>query len=188
MRLAPVRALTVAFLLALAARPATAQTDSNLSRVLAGLLTKGVTLAAPATAGAPDHEAHFLSLDPGNPNGPVTAATYPLADQFNAALVGSLATFPLGSSSGGFVFEGDPALGDFRPASRSFGPTFAERALTSGKGNFNFGLTFQNASFSSFEGKPLDNGSINFYIHHPDCCGTHGGAPDPFFEADLVRE
>lgn len=171
-------------LLGLSLQPAIANaqttTSGNLSDLLPKLLTSGVTLAPPDVPGVPSHEAHFLpaSTDP----------IFALTGQFNNALVASLSTFPLGSSSGGFVFEGDPALGDYRPASRSFGPTFAERALTSGKGNFNFGLTFQNASFSSFEGKPLDNGSINFYIHHTDCCGTHGGAPDPFFEADLVRE
>jgi hypothetical protein len=174
-------------LLGFCLRPATAHAQSsssqntgNLSDLLPKLLTSGVTLAPPDVPGVPSHQAHFLPA----PNDPIFALT----SQFNNALVASLSTFPLGSSSGGFVFEGDPALGDYRPASRSFGPTFAERALTSGKGNFNFGLSFQNASFNSFEGKNLDDGSINFFIHHTDCCGTIGGTPDPFFEADLVRE
>jgi hypothetical protein len=188
MRLAPARVLAVACVSVLAARPVAAQTDSNLSSVLIGLLTKGVTLAAPATAGAPDHEAHFLATDPNNPNGTVASATYPLASTFNSILVGSLATFPLGSSSGGFVFEGDPALGDFRPASRSFGPTFAERALTSGKGNFNLGLTFQRASYSTFEGKNLDDGSIVFFLHHNECCAPRGVYPLPALESDLIQE
>ena len=192
MRPAPARVLAAAFVALLAARPAAAQTtsssNSNLSNVLIGLLTKGVTLAAPATQGAPDHEAHFLALDANNPNGTVSQATYPLADQFNSILVGSLATFPLGSSSGGFVFEGDPALGDFKPASRSFGPTFGERALTSGRGNFNLGLTFQRASYSSFEGKSLDDGSIAFFLHHNDCCPPRGTYPLPSLESDLIQE
>jgi hypothetical protein len=192
MRPAPARVLAVAFVAVLAARPAAAQSTSNnksnLSNVLIGLLTDGVTLAAPATQGAPDHEAHFLALDANNPNGTVSQATYPLAAQFNSILVGSLATFPLGSSSGGFVFEGDPALGDFKPASRSFGPTFGERALTSGKGNFNVGLNFQRASYSSFEGKNLDDGSLVFFLHHNDCCPPRGTYPLPSLESDLIQE
>jgi hypothetical protein len=173
--------LTV-MLTGVAVRPAAAQSSSSnsgsLSDLLPRLLTSGVTLAPPDVPGVPSHEAHFLpsSTDP----------IFTLTSQFNNALVASLAAFPLGSSSGGFVFEGDPAVGDFRPASRSFGPTFAERALTSGKGNFNFGLTFQNASFDSFEGKGLDSGSIKFYIHHQG--STDPGGPTNFFQSDLVRE
>jgi Putative MetA-pathway of phenol degradation len=168
------------FCLRPAAARAQTSTSSGLSDLLPHLLTSGVTLAPPDVPGVVSHVAHFQPAS----NDPIFALT----GQFNNALVASLASFPLGSSSGGFVFEGDPALGDFRPASKSFGPTFAERALTSGKGNFNFGVTFQAASFDSFEGKPLDDGSIKFFIRHTDCCGTMGDGPDPFFEADLVRE
>jgi hypothetical protein len=180
---AAVRVSVFVVLTGLSIRPAAAQTTStsgSLSDLLPHLLTSGVTLAPPDVPGVPSHSAHFLPA----PNDPI----FSLTSQFNNALVASLAAFPLGSSSGGFVFEGDPALGDFRPASRSFGPTFAERALTSGKGNFNFGVTFQSASFDTFESKHLDDGSIKFFIHHTDCCGTIGPTPDPFFEADLVRE
>ena len=112
-----------------------------------------------------------------------------MPNQFNGALLASLTTFPLGSSSGGFVFEGDPALGDFRPASRSYGPTFAERALTSGRGNFNFGFTFQHARYDSFEGKDLESAGPKFYLQHIDCCGPMDSAsfPNPAFEGDLVE-
>jgi hypothetical protein len=179
-----VRILGILVLSGICIRPAAAQSQSTnsgtLSDLLPNLLTSGVTLAPPSVPGVMSHSAHFQPAS----NDPIFALT----KQFNNALVASLATFPLGSSSGGFVFEGDPALGDFRPASRSFGPTFAERALTSGKGNFNLGVTFQSASFNSFEGKNLDDGSIKFFIRHTDCCGITGGGPDPFFEADLVRE
>jgi hypothetical protein len=175
-------AVTIA-LVGAGVRPAAAQSSSTnnsgtLSDLLSRLLTSGVTLAPPNVPGVMSHEAHFLPS--------ATDPIFSLTSQFNNALIASLASFPLGSSSGGFVFEGDPALGDFRPASRSFGPTFAERALTSGKGNFNFGLTFQSASFDSFEGKNLDDGSIKFFIRHQGCCDA-GGATQ-FFQGDLVRE
>ena len=116
--------------------------------------------AAESAPGFPTHEAHFLPTSTDN--------IYLVPNQFNGALLASLTTFPLGSSSGGFVFEGDPALGDFRPASRSYGPTFAERALTSGRGNFNFGFTFQAARYDSFEGKDLESDGPKFYLQHID--------------------
>jgi hypothetical protein len=187
MRPATLRISGIVFIVALAAvRPAAAQNSSSLSDLLPELISRGVTLAPP-TSGV-NHAAHFSPSD--NPNDPLTQQVNALSSNLNRAILASLATFPLGSSSGGFVFEGDPAVGDFRPASRSFGPTFAERAFTSGKGNFNFGVTFQHASFDTFEGKALDDGSINFYLRHTNCCpaGAPDGFPNPAFEADLLRE
>jgi hypothetical protein len=180
-----IRVYTLVFLALLAAQSATAQSTS-LSGLLPDLLTRGVTLAPP-TSGV-NHEAHFEPS--ANPNDPLFAQVTQLSSQLNSALLASLATFPLGSSSGGFVFEGDPALGDFRPASKSFGPTFAERAFTSGKGNFNLGVSFHRSSFDAFEGKNLDDGSISFFLRHTNCCpaGAPDGFPNPAFEADLVRE
>jgi hypothetical protein len=155
--------------------------DDHLSELLPNLLRRTVTLAPPSTPGFPTHEAHFLPTERDN--------IYLVPNQFNGALLASLTTFPLGSSSGGFVFEGDPALGDFRPASRSFGPTFAERALTSGRGNINFGFTFQHARYESFEGKDLETDGPKFYLQHIDCCGPTDAAsfPNPAFEGDLVE-
>jgi hypothetical protein len=187
MRPATLRICGFVLVTALAAgRPAFAQDSSSLSDLLPELLKRGVTLAPPASG--VNHEAHFQPL--ANPSDPLTQQVTELSNNLNRAILASLATFPLGSSSGGFVFEGDPAVGDFRPASRSFGPTFAERAFTSGKGNFNFGVTFQAASFDTFEGKNLDDGSIKFYLRHTNCCpaGAPDGFPNPAFEADLLRE
>ena len=107
-----------------------------------------------------------------------------LPTQFNGALVTALTTFPVGSSSGGFVFEGDPTVGDFRPASRTYGPSFAERALTAGRGTFSFGMNYQTARFDKFEGKTLDDGSIKFYLKHINVAGP---GVDLFFEGDLVE-
>lgn len=166
---------------ALAAPGFAQSSEGNLADLLPDLLRSTVTLAPPNTPGFPSHEAHFLPTERDN--------IYLVPNQFNGALLASLTTFPLGSSSGGFVFEGDPALGDFRPASRSFGPTFAERALTSGRGNFNFGFTFQAARYDSFEGKDLESAGPKFYLQHIDCCGPMDPAsfPNPAFEGDLVE-
>src|SRR5262249_38315184 len=99
--------------------------------------------------------------------------------------------FPIGSSSGGFVFNFDPGTGLFTPASQSFGPGFAERALTNGKGRFGFGLNYQSLSFKSYEGVDLKNGQLQYVLQHNDCCAVAGNAlpdpDDPFFEGDLVE-
>jgi hypothetical protein len=160
------------------AAPGYAQSEGNLADLLPDLLRTTVKLAPPSVPGFPTHEAHFLPTETDN--------IYVVPNQFNGALLASLTTFPLGSSSGGFVFEGDPALGDFRPASRSFGPTFAERALTSGRGNFNFGFTFQAARYQSFEGKDLESDGPKFYLQHIDSANP-GAFPDPAYEGDLVE-
>jgi pimeloyl-ACP methyl ester carboxylesterase len=160
---------------------AAAAPAQSLSELLPDLLRSTVVLAPPPPAsGFPSHEAHFLPT--------ATDNIYQVPTQFNGALVNSLNTFPIGSSSGGFVFEGDPSVGDFRPASRSYGPSFAERALTAGRGTFSFGLNFQTANFSKFDGKNLDDGSIKFYLRHIDTPGSNPGpTPDPFFEGDLIE-
>jgi Putative MetA-pathway of phenol degradation len=179
--LSRVRVVAFTFLMGTAlAAPGFAQSsdDDHLSELLPNLLRRTVTLAPPNQPGFPTHEAHFLPTERDN--------IYLVPNQFNGALLASLTTFPLGSSSGGFVFEGDPALGDFRPASRSFGPTFAERAMTSGRGNFNFGFTFQAARYQSFEGKDLESDGPKFYLQHIDSANP-GSFPDPAYEGDLVE-
>ena len=55
------------------------------------------------------------------------------------AISSQLSSFPLGSSAGGFSWTFDPALGTFNRVSDSFGPVFAERALTVGRGRINLG-------------------------------------------------
>ena len=51
----------------------------------------------------------------------------------------------------GFAYTTDPATGEIRLAAATFGPVYAERALTIGKRRFDFGLSFQPTSFDSFE-------------------------------------
>jgi hypothetical protein len=48
----------------------------------------------------------------------------------NNLLAAQLSSFPLGSSAGGFTSTFEPVTGTFSRASDSFGPIFAERALT----------------------------------------------------------
>ena len=149
----------------------------DLSVILPTLLQRSVTLAGNPNP-APGQISHAGHFEP-------SASGLELPTQMNAALVTALTTFPIGSSSGGFVFEGDPTVGDFRPASRTYGSSFAERALTAGKGTFSFGMHFQAARFDKFEGETLDDGSIKFYLTHEDVAPN--GALNPFFEGDLIQ-
>lgn len=141
-----------------------------LSEVLVRLIQSDIFLAPPG-AGAPSHEAHFV----------------PGEDQqltpflFNQAIASQLATYPLGSSSGGFTYTFDSSLGTYARSTNSFGPSFAERALTIGRRRWNTGASYQHASYKSFEGKDLDDGSIKFYLTHAPCCNN------AFFEGDLIE-
>ena len=168
--------------------PAGAQ---SLSELLPRLLSEAVTMPSTVgnVAGNP-HEAHFL------PAAAQLRAPYAL----NGALVSQLSTFPLGSSSGGFTYTLDEKTGIPQRSSGNFGPAFAERALTAGKGKLSLGLNYQHVSFDRFENVPLGGGAA-FYLQHNDCCPLQGadgsprpGAPiepsqdvNPFFEGDLVR-
>jgi hypothetical protein len=58
-----------------------------------------------------------------------------------------VATAPFGASSGGFVFKLDPSTGLQVRTATTFGPSFAERALTSGEGNVTAGVNFMSAKF-----------------------------------------
>jgi hypothetical protein len=68
-----------------------------------------------------------------------------------------VATAPLGSPSGGFVFAYDEAVGAYIRRSDTFGPQFVERALTTGRFTASFGLNVLNATYDTISGTSLDN-------------------------------
>jgi hypothetical protein len=159
---------------------ASAQLAGLISRVIQESTINRTNPAAPA----PVHEPHFL----------VGESLATSARQMNVELGAQLLSFPLGSSSGGFSFTTDSMTGEISPSSQTFGPAFAERAITIGKGQFNVGLAFQAASFDSFEGVKLDSGGLSFIRQHNDCCPATGpnnpGVPtdfNPGFERDLLQ-
>lgn len=75
-------------------------------------------------------------------------------------LLAAIATVPVSTSSSGFTYRLNPALGTVERASETFGPFFVERALTSGAGQASFGFTFQFASFQSLDGHNLEDGQF----------------------------
>jgi hypothetical protein len=61
-------------------------------------------------------------------------------------------TLPFGASSSGFTIKLDPSTGLQVRTATTFGPTFAERALTSGEGGVNIGVSFMSSSFTRLGG------------------------------------
>ena len=160
--------LPAALVVSLIYPAAVAAQDTPLSKILPQLIQAEIFLAPPQ--GGFSHEAHFV---PG-----VTQQLAPLF--FNQQIITQLSTFPTGSSSGGFSYTFDPQLGTFARATDSFGPAFAERALTVGRGRLTFGVNFQRSSYKSFEGVDLENGDVRFFLRHSDTGGF-------FFEGDLIQ-
>ncbi|HVJ28352.1 MAG TPA: transporter, partial [Vicinamibacterales bacterium] len=162
-----------------------AQNRVPVGEVLPNLFGRTIILTPTSTPDVPNHAAHFR---PG-----IEQLETPR--QFNQQLVALLATFPVGSSSGGFTYTFNPALGTFSRSSESFGPLFAERALTIGRNRGSLGAGYQRSTYDTFEGKNLRQSEIVFHIEHIDCCGrTQGGAsvPDgsrlnPAFEGDIIE-
>jgi len=111
--------------------------------------------------------------------------------QLNVSLAQQLASFPIPSSSGGFTFAVNDR-GEVVPTSSTFGPLFAERAVTIGRSKFNFGFSVQATSFSAFEGLDLEDGELQFISQHNNCCPAATGVPSqptdftPEFERDLL--
>ena len=78
-----------------------------------------------------------------------------------------LSSFPLASASGGCAWTFDTGSGAFTRASNSFGPIFAERPLTIGRGRLNVGGNFQHVTFDRLEERRLRGGEIVSYLNAP---------------------
>ena len=76
------------------------------------------------------------------------------------ALLVNLATLPVPTSSGGFVYKFHPELGTVQRATSSFGPFFVERALAPGHGAASIGLTLQHWQFTALDGRNLRDGTL----------------------------
>ncbi len=88
------------------------------------------------------------------------AAAQATSDTISRALLANLATLPVSTSSGGFVYRLNPELGTVERATSTFGPFFVERALTAGARKASIGLTFQHMRYTSLDGHDLRDGSL----------------------------
>lgn len=127
-----------------------------------------------------DHRLHFVV---GTDLSPVPAA-------LNTAIAMQLTMFPIATSWGGRL--DDSKTGSTTgPVSRS---SFAERAVTLGKGVFAFGFGTQSLHYSAIDGVDVEDGEMRMYFEHNNCCApgpVNGGEPGngvPPFERDLLEE
>ena len=71
-----------------------------------------------------------------------------------------LATLPVSSSSGGFVYRLNRDLGLVERASDGFGPFFTERVLRNSRGQVSMGIGYRYSRFSSLQGADLREGTF----------------------------
>jgi hypothetical protein len=119
-------------------------TNVHAQQSVADVLTFLVTNQSVVT-GAPDRD---------------QAAAQATSNTISRALRENLATLPLTTSSGAFVYRLNPDLGTMERVTQSFGPLFIERALTAGARQVSLGLTFQRLRFTSLDGHDLRDGSF----------------------------
>jgi hypothetical protein len=81
-------------------------------------------------------------------------------DTIERLLLVELTTTPLSSSSGGFSYRFNPAIGTVERASGSFGPFFTERSLTVGPRRVSFGAQAQIARYSHLDDYDLGDGTF----------------------------
>ena len=163
--------VVVAAVLPMLRPPSAVAQQTPISEILPRMIQAEIHLAGPPPGSPfPSHDAHFIAGEQAQ------LAPY----LFNQAIVSQLITLPIGSSSGGFSYGLDASLGIFSRTTDSFGPAFADRALTIGRNRFSFGTNFQHSGFDTFEGKDLRYGTIKFYLAHKPESGA-------FFEGDVIE-
>src|SRR5262245_10830736 len=165
----------LATLLIIAAASPLAAQSLNLRDLLTDFLREGITLAPPPE-GFPSHAAHFIGDD---------SPQFLAVEQLNSLIASQLSSFPLASSSGGFVYQFDPALGVLTRVTESFGPIYAERADTIGKGRFNLGVNYSHFTFDKINELSLREGDLRLVFTHEDTNHDHTNT-NLFFEGDVI--
>ena len=133
-----------------------------------------LAVAAPARAQSVSDVLAFLVTNQSVATGSVErdrAAAQMATTAISRALLASLATLPVSTSSGAFVYRLNPTLGTVERATESFGPFFVERALTASRHGASLALTFQHIRFTSLDGRNLQDGSLvttaNQFVDEP---------------------
>src|SRR5215217_4502130 len=74
-----------------------------------------------------------------------------VGDALALATALAVGTAPFGASSGGFLIKLDPSTGLQVRSATTFGPSFAERALTSGEGKVSVGVNFMSVTYDRLD-------------------------------------
>ncbi len=101
------------------------------------------------------------SAGPGSASGQVVTGST-VEDMRRAlfsGLINEIGTLPT-PTGGGFTYEYDPRLGVFTRTTDSFGPIFADRAETTGRGKFTISASYSHFTFDSVDGVGLHDGSL----------------------------
>jgi hypothetical protein len=118
---------------------------------------------APAAAQSVSDVLTFLLTNQSVQTGSVErdrSAAQATSDTFSRALLANLATLPVPTSPGAFALRFNPELGTVERVTQTFGPSFVERAQTTGRGQASFSLSFQHLRFDSLDGRDLRDGSF----------------------------
>jgi len=124
-----------------------------------------------ANSGFP-HYAHFIG-----------AAQTTLNQTLSSAIATQLAVLPNISPSSGFTYKYDSEAGAFVRTTTSFGPIYAERAETVGRGKVSFGISYQRFRFSNIDG--LDLHKVPAVFSH--IADTGPGNTPLAYEADVIQ-
>jgi hypothetical protein len=132
--------------------------------VLLATLLVWIAPAVPALAQEPLTDLlSFLLTNQSVPTGDFvkdTEAALVTRDTMTRLLLVELATLPISTSSAGFAYRLNPALGTVERASESFGPFFTERSLTAGRGQVSFGAAFTTMRFTHLDDRDLRDGQF----------------------------
>lgn len=124
------------------------------------------TAAMPATVGAQTNVTEIVGFLMTNQAVPTEdferdrAASGAARDALTRALLVSLTSMPIATSSGGFVYRLNPELGTVERATESFGGFFVERALTPGNLRAAFGVSASTSRFDKLDEQNLTDGSF----------------------------
>jgi hypothetical protein len=88
------------------------------------------------------------------------SAAQATSDTIARALRANLATLPVPTSPGAFALRLNPQLGTVERVTQTFGPSFVDRAQTTGSGQAAFSVTFQQLRFQALDGANLRDGSF----------------------------
>ena len=79
-----------------------------------------------------------------------------VGDALGLATQLAIATAPLGAASGGFLIKLDPTTGLQVRTATTFGPSYAERALTNGEGKVSAGVSYSSVNYDRLDDAAFD--------------------------------
>jgi hypothetical protein len=148
----------------------------NLRRLLVDFVENGISLEP--TSGI-NHAADFNGFE-----SPESQALFLGVRALNEQIATQLSSSPFPSSSGGFSYRFEPGVG-FTRASESFGPIYADRTDTLGKGKLNLGVSDSHFSVDRIDGLRVQDGDIKLVFTNRDV-NRDGEFLHPYYEGDLV--